>query len=149
MKIAVAADHAGWKDKTWLVGHLSSLGHEVGDFGTDSDEPCDYPDYAAAAARAVSAGRYEQGIVVCGTGIGMSMAANKIRGIRAAACQSADAARYSRTHNNANVLCVGSRLNSPESIREIVDTWLSSSFEGGRHERRTSKIDALDGGDGC
>ena len=144
MKIAVAADHAGWNDKVWLVEYLTSLGHEVVDFGAGSAEPCDYADYGAAAARAVADGRCDQGMLVCGTGLGMSIAANKIHGIRAAACQCVGAARYARTHNNANVLCVGSRVTSPETIHQIVDTWLSSRFEGGRHQRRVDKIKALD-----
>ena len=144
MKIAVASDHAGWKDKTRLIEHLAALGHDVTDFGTDSEESTDYPDYAAKAARAVTQGKCDQAVLVCGTGIGMSMAANKIRGIRAAACQTVDAARFSRAHNNANVLCLGARLSSPASMREIVDTWLATNFDGGRHARRVDKITALE-----
>ena len=144
MKIAVAVDHAGWPRKADVVEQLRSAGHDVDDLGTDSDESCDYPDYAESAARAVSEGRYDQAVLVCGTGIGMSMAANKIKGIRAAACQSPDAARYSRTHNDANVLCLGARLNSPEEIHTILEAWTSSAFTGGRHARRVRKINALD-----
>ncbi len=146
MRIAVAADHAGWKDKVWLAEYLKSLGHDVTDTGTDSEQSCEYPDFAVKAAKAVAEGRCDLAILVCGTGIGMSMAANKVKGIRAAACQCVDAARASRTHNDANVLCVGSRVSSPESMREIVDVWLASEFEGGRHERRVEKINALDRG---
>ena len=149
MKIALAADHAGWKDKTWLAEHLESLGHEVTDFGTDSEAPCDYPDFAVKGATAVAAGRCDRAILVCGTGIGMAMAANKVRGIRAASCECAEGARYSRTHNDANVLCVGARLISAETMREIVDVWLSTSFKGGRHARRVAKINALDEGKTC
>ena len=149
MKIAAAADHAGWKDKVWLVERLKSLGHEVVDFGTDSEESCDYPDYAAKAARAVAEGTCHKGVLVCGTGIGMAMAANKVKGIRAAACESVAAARYSRSHNDANVLCVASRFSSREVIREIVDVWLATDFEGGRHERRVAKIMALEGKQAC
>jgi len=149
VKIAIAADHAGWKDKTWLANHVRSAGHDVRDFGTDSDASCDYPDFAAAAARAVSAGECELGILVCGTGLGMAMAADKIPGIRAAACESVTAARYSRTHNNANVLCLGSRLTPREQLREMVDVWLAAEFEGGRHQRRVDKINALDKGRTC
>ncbi len=144
MKIAVGADHAGWKEKKWLVEHLRRLRHEVTDFGTDSEEPCDYADYAVMVAHAVSDGRCQRGLLVCGTGLGMSMAANKIKGVRAAACQSVDAARYSRTHNDANVLCVGSRLTSSQTIREMVDVWLASTVEGGRHQQRVDKINKLD-----
>lgn len=146
MKIAMAADHAGWKDKTRLVDYVRSLGHEVVDFGTDSDAACDYPDYAARAAAAVADGRCDQGILVCGTGIGMSIVANKFRGIRAANCWCAEAARYARTHNDANVLCLGSRLTTSEAMREIVDAWLSAAFQGGRHERRVQKIRNLEEG---
>ncbi len=149
MKIAAAADHAGWKDKEWLVGRLRSLGHEVADFGTDSEESCDYPDYAARAARAVASGDCDKGVLVCGTGIGMAIAANKIQGIRAAACESVTAARYSRTHNDANVLCLGSRLTPRETMQEMVDVWLGAVFQGGRHERRVRKIAALDEGKAC
>jgi len=144
VKIAVASDHAGWQDKVWLVEYLESLGYEVVDFGTDSAEPCDYPDLAARAAAAVADGRCEQAMLVCGTGIGMSIAANKVRGIRAAACQCADGARFSRAHNAANTLCLGSRLTGRETMRRIVDTWLSTEVEGGRHARRVDKINALD-----
>ena len=149
MKIAMAADHAGWKDKTWLVDYVRSLGHEVVDFGTDSDAACDYPDYAARATAAVADGRCDQGIFVCGTGIGMSIVANKFRGIRAANCWCPEAARYARTHNDANVLCLGSRLTASEAMRAIVDAWLSAAFQGGRHERRVQKIRDLEKGLPC
>ncbi len=149
MKIAVAADHAGWQDKTWLLERLRDLGHEVVDFGTGSEESCDYPDYAAAAAQAVAGGACDRGVLVCGTGVGMSMAANKVNGIRAAACQTVDAARLSREHNGANVLCLGARVTDRETMQEIVDVWLASAFEGGRHGRRVDKIMALEEGEGC
>ena len=144
MRIAVAADHAGRAEKDRVARRLRELGHEVEDFGTDSDESCDYPDFAEPAARAVSDGRCGLGVLVCGTGIGMSMAANKVAGIRAAACQSAEAARLSRAHNDANVLCVGSRLSDSATIREIVDAWLNTPFDGGRHQRRVNKIGSLE-----
>lgn len=146
MRIAIAADHAGWEDKTWLADRLSELGHEVTDFGTDSAEPCDYPDYAERAASAVASGECERGILVCGTGVGMSLAANKINGIRAAACQTVEAARLSRLHNDANVLCLGSRVSTRGLIEEIIDVWFACEFEGGRHERRVGKIMALEQG---
>ena len=129
MKIAVASDHVGWKDKTRLIERLEALGHDVTDFGTDSEESTDYPDYAAKAARAVTQGKCDQAV---------------LRGIRAAACQTVDAARFSRAHNNANVLCLGARLSSPATMREIVDTWLATNFDGGRHARRVDKISALE-----
>ena len=146
MKIAMAADHAGWKDKDRLADRLRDLGHEVEDFGTDSGESCDYPDFAAKAAGAVAAAACDVGILVCGTGIGMSMTANKVRGIRAAACQTTDAARLSREHNDANVLCVGSRVTDAGTMDAIVDAWLGAEFQGGRHARRVSKIMALEEG---
>ena len=149
MKIAIAADHAGWEDKTWLAGRLSELGHDVADLGTDSAESCDYPDYAEKAARVVASGECERGILVCGTGIGMSLAANKINGIRAAACQTVAAAKLSRLHNDANMLCLGSRVSTRGVMEEIVDVWLASEFEGGRHERRVGKITALEQGGAC
>jgi ribose 5-phosphate isomerase B len=149
MKIAVGADHAGWRRKDEVAGQLRSLGHEVEDFGTDSDASCDYPDFAVPVARAVAAGRCDCGVLVCGTGVGVSMAANKVPGIRAAACQSVEAVRYSRAHNDANVLCVGARLNSPSEIRAMVGAWLATAFEGGRHARRVKKINALDEGKRC
>lgn len=149
MKIAIAADHAGWEDKTWLAGRLRELGHEAVDFGTDSVEPCDYPDYAEKAAKAVASDKCERGILICGTGVGMSLAANKINGIRAAACQTVEAARLSRLHNNANVLCLGSRVTDRDTMNELVDVWLASEFEGGRHGRRVGKIMALEQGGTC
>lgn len=149
MKIAVAADHAGWADKVWLAERLRRLGHEVEDFGAESDEPSDYPDFAAKAAGAVASGECERAVLICGTGIGMSVAANKVRGIRAAACQTADAAKLSRAHNDANVLCVGSRLTCREAISEIVAVWLATEFEGGRHEERVNKVMALEERETC
>ena len=149
MKIAIAADHAGWKDKTWLADRLRELGHEVADFGTDSAESCDYPDYAEKAASAVASGECERGVLICGTGIGMSLAANKMSGIRAAACQTIEAARLSRLHNDANILCLGSRVSTRGVMEEIIDVWLASEFQGGRHERRVGKIMALEQGGAC
>jgi ribose 5-phosphate isomerase B len=149
LKIAIAADHAGWEDKTRLAGRLTQLGHEVEDFGTGSAESCDYPDYAAKAAKAVACGECNRGILICGTGIGMSLAANKIAGIRAAACQTVGAARLSRRHNDANVLCLGSRVTDGDAMMEITDVWLASEFEGGRHERRVEKIMALEQRGAC
>jgi ribose 5-phosphate isomerase B len=146
MRIAIGSDHAGFQEKGRLTELLRSMGHEVLDFGTDSDASADYPDYAAPVAEAVSAGRAEQGVLICGTGVGMSIAANKVRRVRAAACQTVSAARLSREHNNANVLCVGARLSTPEQIREIIEAWFAATFEGGRHARRVEKIHALEAG---
>lgn len=145
MKLAIGADHAGFQDKQWVIEWLKSLGHEVIDVGTSSIDSTDYPDFAVKASLAVSTGKCDRAILVCGTGIGMSMAANKIRGIRAAAVQSVKASHLSRAHNDANVLCVGSRLNTPEEIKAIIDEWLKTEFEGGeRHCRRIEKIAQLD-----
>lgn len=149
MKIAIASDHAGWEDKTWLIDRLTRLGYDMQDFGTDSAESCDYPDYAEKAARAVASGECERGILVCGTGVGMSLAANKINGIRAAACQTVEAAKLSRLHNDANILCLGSRVSTRGVMEEVTDVWLALEFEGGRHERRVGKIMALEQGGVC
>ncbi len=144
MKMAVGADHAGWANKQWIAETLRERGHVVVDVGTDGEASVDYPDFAVKVARAVASGECDAGVLICGTGIGMSMAANKIRGVRAAACQTVEGARYSRAHNDANVLCLGSRLNDREELRRILDAWLDARFEGGRHRHRVEKIGALD-----
>jgi ribose 5-phosphate isomerase B len=144
MKIAIGADHAGFQEKNRLAEYLRSAGHEVVDCGTDSAESTDYPEYAARVAEAVASGQVERGVLVCGTGIGMSMAANKINNIRAAACQIPEAARFSRAHNDANVLCLGARLNTPDQMREIADVWFRTGFDGGRHARRIGEIRDLE-----
>jgi ribose 5-phosphate isomerase B len=140
----VGADHAGYLAKDELAGLLRSLGHEVTDLGTNSDESCDYPDYAAAVCETVASGGCARAVLVCGTGIGMSMAANRVKGIRAAACQQVEAAQLSRAHNDANVLCLGARVNTIDELREITTAWMQTEFEGGRHARRVSKIDTMD-----
>ncbi len=141
MKIALGSDHAGYEVKEKLKTILSSLGHEWIDKGTGSAESCDYPDFAAAVAKSVAGGEAESGILICGAGIGMSMAANKVPGIRAAKVCSEEEARLSRQHNNANVLCLGARTQDYETrIVPIVKTWLTASFEGGRHAQRVDKI---------
>ena len=141
MKIAIASDHAGFKVKEELKKLLTSMGYEIKDFGTFSEESCDYPDFAFKAATAVSKGEAENGILICGTGIGMSIVANKIKGRRAALCWSKETAELSKKHNNANILCLGARVLSMEEIKEITKVWLSTNFEGGRHERRVRKIE--------
>lgn len=140
MKIAVGSDHAGYELKEILKEHLISLGHEVQDFGTHSVESVDYPDFGIAVGEAVSEGRFERGIVCCGSGIGISISANKVKGVRCALCYEPLAAEMSRRHNDANVLALGGRMTSPEIARKIVDIWLSTSFESGRHQRRIDKI---------
>jgi ribose 5-phosphate isomerase B len=144
VKIAIAADHAGYRAKEKLKDLLGKLGHGWEDFGTDGEESVDYPDHAAPAARAVSEGRCHAGILICGTGLGVAMVANKIRGIRAATCHDAMTAEMSRRHNDANVLCMGARVLDWDAMETVARTWLSTAFEGGRHARRVDKIRALD-----
>ncbi|RME24887.1 MAG: ribose 5-phosphate isomerase B [Deltaproteobacteria bacterium] len=143
MRIAAGSDHAGLDLKLLLVEHLRKLGHEVEDLGTHSAESCDYPDYAAAVARAVQAGDADQGLLVCGTGVGMAIAANKLPGVRAAVVSDTFSAHATRQHNDANVLCLGQRVVGPGLALDILDAWLAARFEGGRHQRRVDKIEAL------
>jgi ribose 5-phosphate isomerase B len=141
--IAAGADHAGFEYKQKMVGLLRSMDIEVLDFGTSSPDSTDYPDYAYAVADAVASGKAELGVLVCGSGIGMSIVANKHRGIRAANVESANAARFSREHNDANVLALGSRLMTWDTAAEIIRTFLSAEFQGGRHGKRVEKIHNL------
>ncbi len=141
MIIALAADHGGFEYKERIKPLLDALGHSWVDFGTDSDESVDYPDFAHPAADAIVRGECDRGIVVCGTGIGIGLAANKHSGIRAASCQIPEAARLSRLHNNANVLALGQRLISWEVAEQMIRIWLETPFEGGRHERMVHKIE--------
>ena len=136
LAVALGADHAGWElkedCKAWLIDH----GHQVLDFGTHSPESVDYPDYAAQVAEAVAVGKVDRGVLVCGTGIGMAITANKVPGVRAAACSDTFTARMSREHNDANVLCLGARLTSREMARDILQIWVDTPFAGDRHARR-------------
>ena len=144
MKIAIAADHAGFALKEQLRLKLVEEGHEVADFGTGSTESCDYPDYAQQVAREVGEGRSERGILVCSTGIGMAMAANKVAGVRAAPAQSEDEVRLTREHNDANVLTIGARYLDEEQAAALIGTFSDDRVRGGRHARRVAKIGALD-----
>ena len=144
MIVAIGSDHAGFPLKTHLVGVLTGLGHEVLDLGTDSEEPVDYPAYCAAVGRAVVAGRAERGIVLGGSGQGEQISANKVKGVRAALCNDLYTARMSRAHNDANVLSIGGRIVAPGLADEIVELWLTTPFEGGRHQRRLDQIAALE-----
>ena len=144
MRIAIGADHAGHSLKEEVAYFLREQGHQVVDMGTHGTGSCDYPDYARAVAQAVAAGEVERGILICGTGIGMSIAANKIAGVRAALCYNTFAARLSRTDNDANVLCLGGRVLGVDLALDIVRTWLETDFAGGRHQRRVDKIAALE-----
>ena len=144
MKIAMAADHAGFALKENLRRRLAQEGHEVVDFGASSAESCDYPDFAQPAARDVAQGRSDRGILVCSTGIGMAMAANKIAGVRAAPAQSEDEVRLTREHNDANVLTLGARYLDEERALELIHVFLNTEFSGGRHARRVAKIAQLE-----
>jgi ribose 5-phosphate isomerase B len=143
--IAIGADHAGFSLKERLKAWLAAGGHRVIDHGTHSTDSVDYPDYAALVADAVRGGGAERGLLVCGSGIGMAMAANKVAGVRAAVAADPDVARLSRRHNDANVLALGARLTSPARALEVVQAWLETPFEGGRHARRVDKLAQLDG----
>jgi len=140
---AVGADHAGFHLKALLADHLRSLGHDVVDLGTDSTERVDYPDYGAAVGRAVTDGTAQLGVLVCGSGIGICIAANKIAGVRAATVHDVTSARLSRQHNDANVMCVGERLIGEQVAIDALEAFVAASFEGGRHAGRVAKIDAL------
>ena len=141
MKIAIASDHAGFKYKEQIKTVLIEQGHEMRDFGTHSEESCDYPDYIRPAAEAVARGEFERGIVLGGSGNGEAMVANKVHGIRCALCWDLRSARLSRQHNDANVLSLGERMMSIHEALEIVDMWLNTPFEGGRHKPRIAKIE--------
>ena len=141
MKIAIGSDHAGYRYKTILAKHLNSLGHEVVDFGTNSEESVDYPDFIFPTAKAVASGQCERGIVLGGSGNGEAIAANRVKGVRCPLCWNEETARLGRQHNNANMLSIGERLVSAEEAIKIVNTWLNTAFEGGRHIRRIEKLD--------
>ena len=143
--IAVGCDHAGDHLKECLVAELRTLGHKVLDLGTDSTERVDYPDFGFAVARAVAGGEATAGVAVCGSGIGIAMAANKVAGIRAATVHDVESARLSKAHNDANVLCFGERVIDPKVAEEALRAWLDEDFEGGRHDARVTKLDAMGG----
>jgi ribose 5-phosphate isomerase B len=140
MKIAIGSDHRGYKAKQRILPVLQQLGHEVVNVGTHGDESVDYPDFAFPVALAVREGRAERGILICGTGIGMCIAANKVPGVRAAPCHDAITAEMSRRHNDANILCLSADLLGEDLIDRMVRTWLDTPFESGRHARRVEKI---------
>lgn len=147
MRVAIGSDHAGFDQKERLKGRLEAKGYEIVDFGTDSaEESVDYPDFAELVADAVAAGAADRGVLVCGTGIGMAMAANKIDGVRAANVTDPALARLAREHNNANVIALSGRFVSEKTNEEIVDAFLGTDFLGDRHTRRVEKIDRLHGG---
>jgi ribose 5-phosphate isomerase B len=142
--IALGSDHAGFHLKDLISRHVADAGHQVLDLGTDSTDRVDYPDFGAAVGRAVAGGDADVGLCVCGSGIGIAMAAGKVPGIRAATVHDVTSARMARAHNDANVMCVGERFIGPQVALDAVDTFLTTEFDGGRHAARVAKIDALD-----
>jgi ribose 5-phosphate isomerase B len=146
MKVAVGSDHRGFEAKQQIKAIAAELGHECIDFGTNDNNPVDYPDLAYLAANAVSKKQADRAILICATGIGMSMAANKVRGIRAALCHDELSAQISRDHNDANVLCLSADQVGVVLLRKMVEVWLNTEFSGGRHKRRVRKIQAIEEG---
>ncbi len=146
MKIAVASDHRGVKMKSQILSKLAALGHEALDLGPSGDAQVDYPDFAALVAEQISRHEVDRGILICGTGMGMCIAANKFPGVRAVTCHDQMTAEMSRRHNDANVLCLSADLTSDKLLNEMVDLWLSTAFEGGRHARRLDKIAVIEQG---
>jgi len=144
-RLAIASDHGGLELKRRLVEYLEARDYEVLDLGTDSPESVDYPDFAEKLCRAIFDGKADRGILICGTGIGMSITANKFKGIYAALCTNEFMARMSREHNDSNVLCLGGRVLGDEAAKGIVEVWLNTPFAGGRHTRRTDKIKEMEG----
>jgi ribose 5-phosphate isomerase B len=143
-KIALGSDHAGFEAKERAKQSLASLGAEVVDVGTTGSESVDYPDYGAAVGRAVARGEAERGVLICGSGIGIAIAANKIAGVRAAVCWNEETARLARQHNDANVLCIGARFIEPDLAARMIRAFLETDFEGGRHQQRVDKLTKLD-----
>ena len=143
MRIAIGCDHRGLDLKQSIIKLVTQMGHSYEDFGCYTTDPVDYPDIAQKVAEAVARGDFECGILVCNTGIGMSIAANKVKGIRAALCHDAFSARRARQHNDANILCLGTR-ETPDTVRETVEIFLTTQFEGGRHQQRLDKIRAME-----
>lgn len=145
--IALACDHAALEMKTMIKSLLNEMGLEYHDYGTFTEDSCDYPIFATRAANAVASGECEKGIVICGTGIGMSIAANKVDGIRCALCHDAFSAEMTRRHNDSNMLALGARVTGPEVARMIAKIWLTTPFDGGRHERRVGMISKIENGE--
>ena len=147
MKISVGCDHGALALKNKCAEHLRAQGHEVMYFGTHTLDSCDYPDIAEKVCDAIVNGDCDGGILVCGTGIGMSLAANKVKGIRAAACSEHFSAKYTRLHNDSNILCLGGRVIGPETAKIMVEAFVTTEFEGGRHQRRVDQIAAIENGE--
>ena len=147
MKVAIGSDHRGIEFRKAVEGELKRLGLDVLDMGTDTTESVDYPDYAKKVTNAVTTGEAERGIAICGTGLGVCMAANKVAGIRAALAHDVFTAERSRLHNDANVLCLGAEVVLPRDLPAILEVWFATDFEGGRHQRRVDKINRMASGD--
>ena len=144
MKIAIGNDHAALELKKVIKAYVEDMGHEVVDFGTHTADSCDYPVYGEKVARAVASGECELGILICGTGIGISLAANKVKGIRAAVCSESYSARLTRAHNNANIIAFGARVIGEDTAKDIVNAFINTPFEGGRHQRRIDMITEIE-----
>ena len=144
--LAIGCDHGGYELKNAIIEHLKGRGIEVKDFGCFDGASVDYPEIALKVTASVTSGEAKRGILVCGTGIGMSMAANKVKGIRAAACSEVYSAKFTRMHNNSNILCLGGRVIGPETAKIMVEAFVTTEFEGGRHQRRVDMIDAIEKG---
>lgn len=145
MKIAIGNDHAAVELKNIIKEHLEAQGHEVINVGTDTNASCDYPVYGEKVGRLVASGEAEAGVLICGTGVGISIAANKVKGVRACVCSEPYTAKLSKMHNNANIIAFGARVVGSEMAKMIVDTWLETEYEGGRHQRRVDMLDAMEG----
>lgn len=144
MRIAIGSDHIGVPLKQEIIAHLNQKGHQVTDFGPDTQERCDYPVYGEKVARAIVNGEADCGVLICGTGIGISLAANKVRGIRAAVCSEPYSAMMAKSHNNAQIIAFGARVVGADVAKMIVDTYLETSYEGGRHQNRLDMIAAIE-----
>lgn len=147
MKIAIGNDHAAVEMKNHIVKYLEAKGYEMVNFGTDTNESCDYPIYGKKVADAIKNGECELGVLICGTGIGISLAANKVKGIRAAVCSEGYSARLTRQHNNANIIAFGARVVDEKTAEKIVDEFLNAEYEGGRHQKRVDMITAIENGE--
>ena len=145
MRVAIGNDHSAVELKEIIADYVRELGHEAINLGTDTTQSCDYPLYGEKVGRAVVSGEADLGIAICGTGLGISLAANKVKGVRACGCSEPDTARMSRLHNNANVLCFGARVVGSELAKMITQVWLETEFEGGRHQRRVDQIMEIEG----
>ena len=147
MKIAIASDHTGVELKLEIIKYLQELGHEVSDFGTNSKESVDYPIYGKKVADEVAKGKYDGGVLICGTGIGISLSANKVKGIRAAVCSEPYSAKLSKMHNNSNIIAFGARVVGVDLAKMIVKEWTEAKFEGGRHSKRVELISRIENGE--